>query len=115
MPKTKEELTMAREMLDRRRESQKCEERLDQEDWLHMMSALPLLLGLISDLPLEQALNDLLRAESMGPLLDPTLYKKYIYSGKGDELKEMLNALIRVKTLTLDQAEAHLNAQTAAA
>lgn len=104
-------MKIAREMLERRRASQRCKDQLGEEDWAHMMSALPMLLGLISDLPLEQAFNDLVRAQSLGPFLDPTLYQKYVYSRKGDELKEMLNAMIRVKALTLDQTEASLDAE----
>ena len=103
MPNTKEQLEMAQQMLERRRESQRSKKRLSRDEYTHLMSVLPLILGVLSDLPLEQALNDLLRAETVGPILDPTLYKEYIYSGKGDELKDMLNAVIRVKALTLDQ------------
>ena len=114
MPRSKEEMKIAREKLAERRAMQHSRERLDEEDWTHLMCSHPLLLGLISDLPVEQALSDLSFAESIGPIINPTLAKEYIYSRKGDELKDILNALIRVKTIALDQIEASLDAEAAA-
>lgn len=52
---------------------------------------------IIAMLPLEDWRNALSRAETLGPVLDPTLYREYIYSRKPDVLKKILDAAIVLK------------------
>ena len=55
----------------------------------------------IAMLPLEEWQNQLERAETLGPILDPTLFRKYLYSNKPDILKSILNAAIPLKQAVL--------------
>lgn len=57
--------------------------------------------AILAMLPIEQWLDSLLRAEAVGPFLDPTLYMTYIASGKGDLIKEIFGAALRFKTAIL--------------
>lgn len=56
----------------------------------------------IAMLPLEQWLNDLNRAESVGVIVDPTLMRSYLRSGKGDIIKSIIEAAIPLKRAVLD-------------
>ena len=55
----------------------------------------------IAMLPLEEWQSQLDRAETLGPILDPTLYRKYLYSDKPDILKSILSAAIPLKHAVL--------------
>ena len=58
--------------------------------------------SLIARLPLEDWRDALLHAESFGPILDPTLYRDYLQSGRGEILKPLLDAAIRLKQTVLN-------------
>jgi hypothetical protein len=51
----------------------------------------------ISLFPIEEWLGALDIAESIAPILDPTLYRRYIYSEKPDVLKKILRAALALK------------------
>lgn len=54
---------------------------------------------IIAMLPLEEWLQAFERAETLGPILDPTLYRDYIYDPdeKGELLKELIRSAIPLK------------------
>jgi hypothetical protein len=52
---------------------------------------------LISMLPLEDWLELLERAESTAPILDPTLYREALYSGKLEAIKKVIRAALELK------------------
>ena len=52
----------------------------------------------IAILPLEEWDQALNRAETLGPLLSPTLYREYLYSEKAKILRRVLAAAIRLKS-----------------
>lgn len=52
---------------------------------------------LIAELPLEQWLEDFSRGEAVAPILDPTTFRDYMYSGKGDAIQRMINAALPLK------------------
>jgi hypothetical protein len=56
---------------------------------------------LLSHLPIEEWLAAFGKAESIAPILDPTLYRNYIYSGKGEVIKDVLNAALTFKNAIL--------------
>jgi hypothetical protein len=56
---------------------------------------------IIAMLPLEEWLNLLNRAESIGPIVDPTLFREYIYSDKPKILKSIIEAAIPLKRAVL--------------
>lgn len=47
--------------------------------------------------PIEDWLAALERAENLGPFVDPTLYREYLYSGKGEIIKDVLSAALVFK------------------
>ena len=55
----------------------------------------------IAMLPLEDWWNALERAESVGPILDPTLYREYLYSEKAKIIKKLIEAAIPLKSVVL--------------
>jgi hypothetical protein len=56
----------------------------------------------IANLHIENWLADLSHAESVGPRIDPTLYRKYIYSRKPAALKRILLASLALKQVVQD-------------
>lgn len=52
---------------------------------------------LIAMMPIEDWLNALNHAETIGPILDPTLFRSYIYSRKPEILKKILRAALELK------------------
>lgn len=52
-------------------------------------------------LPLEEMLEALNRAETAGAIMDPTLYREYIYSDKAKALKELIEACLKVKAVVM--------------
>lgn len=52
---------------------------------------------IIAMLPLEDWLQALEHAETVGPILDPTLYREYLYSKKPEILKGIIRAAITLK------------------
>lgn len=48
-------------------------------------------------LPIEEWLAALEKAETLGPLVDPTLYRAYIHAERTTVLKEMLRAALPLK------------------
>jgi hypothetical protein len=57
---------------------------------------------LIAMLPIEQWVEGLERAESAAPVLDPTLYRDYIYSGKGEIIISVMRAALTLKNAVLE-------------
>lgn len=53
----------------------------------------------IAMLPLEDWRQAFDRAETLGPILDPTLYRDYLHSGRGEIIKELLDAAIKLKAV----------------
>jgi hypothetical protein len=52
---------------------------------------------MIAMLPIDKWIEQLEHAESLGPILDPTLYLEYLYSDKGKVLKKILHAALELK------------------
>src|SRR5579875_3260893 len=50
--------------------------------------------AMLALMPIEQWLADFDRADSAGPILDPTLYREYLYSGKGELIRGVLRAAL---------------------
>jgi hypothetical protein len=66
--------------------------------------------ALIAMLPLEKWLEDFERAESVAPILDPTLYRDYLFQGTGEDLKAIIRASVPLKRAILEaQAKALKN------
>jgi hypothetical protein len=57
---------------------------------------------LIAMMPIEDWLRALDRAETLGPVVDPTLYREYIYSKKPEILKKVLLAALALKRVVLE-------------
>ncbi|HEY2012393.1 MAG TPA: hypothetical protein VGH38_02780 [Bryobacteraceae bacterium] len=57
--------------------------------------------ALIAMMPIEEWLQGLERADTLGPILDPTLYREYLYSGKGEVIKDVLRAALVFKSAIL--------------
>jgi hypothetical protein len=53
--------------------------------------------SMIALFPIEKWLADLQRADAIAPILDPTLYRDYIYSGRDEMLKSVLSAALGFK------------------
>lgn len=51
----------------------------------------------MAQLPIDAWLADLNHAETMGAIVDPTLYRRYIYSDKPKVLIKLMNAALEVK------------------
>jgi len=49
--------------------------------------------------PTEEMLNAVNMAETVGPIVDPTLYRKYLYKGggQGDQIKQIISAVNHLK------------------
>ena len=58
--------------------------------------------AIIALLPIEKWIEDLNRMDTIGPILDPTLYKKYLDSGREQPTKALLTAALRFKLAVLD-------------
>lgn len=56
----------------------------------------------IAIMPIEQWLEAFERAETLGPVLDPTLFRDYLYSGKGDVIKSIMHAALPLKKAVLE-------------
>lgn len=57
--------------------------------------------AMIAELPIEDWIDQLNRADATGPILDPTLYREYIYSGRDQMLKSVLSAALGYKRAIL--------------
>ena len=76
------------------------EERADaiqamQDGWTLLISQAKI----IALLPLEEWLESFSRAETLAPILDPTLYRDYIYDPdqKGELIKDLIRAAVPLK------------------
>jgi hypothetical protein len=56
----------------------------------------------IAIMPIEEWLEAFELAETTGPILDPTLFRDYLYSGKGDVIKSIMRAALPLKKAVLD-------------
>jgi hypothetical protein len=61
--------------------------------------------ALIASLPIEESLQALEHSESIAPILDPTLYRDYIYSGRGELIKDVMRAALTFKQAILAAEE----------
>ena len=57
--------------------------------------------AMLALMPIEDWLADFDRAEMRGPFIDPTLYREYLYSGKGDIIKDVLRGALVFKQAIL--------------
>lgn len=73
------------------------DDRMSNEDYLATQNQISLYAGLLRELPLAGFLERLGHAESVGPLLDPTLYRDALASGKLDLLRGTAEALRRAQ------------------
>jgi hypothetical protein len=66
---------------------------------------------ILAILPLEEWLRDFERAETLAPILDPTLYRNYIYDPekKGEAIKAVIRAAIPLKREILKLREQYAN------
>lgn len=53
--------------------------------------------AVLAMLPMERWLRELEHAEAVGAILDPTLYRKYLWSGREGMTKDILRAAIEFK------------------
>ena len=67
--------------------------------------------AMLAMMPIEDWLEAFSRAETLGPLVDPTLYREYLYSGKGEIIKDVLGAALVFKRAIV---KAQANIQPAA-
>lgn len=61
----------------------------------------------IAHLPIDEWLDALNKAEDVAPFIDPTLYRDYIYSHKGDVLKKIMRAALELKR-TVEEVQPQL-------
>jgi len=66
--------------------------------------------AMLALMPMEDWLKAFDRADSIAPILDPTLYRDYLYSGKGELIRDVLSAALTFKRAILEaQAEVESN------
>lgn len=64
--------------------------------------------------PIEEWLNDLNHTHTIAPILDPTAYREYIYSGKGEIISSVLEgALVFKKAIIKAQQDVLSNPRLA--
>lgn len=56
----------------------------------------------IAEFPVDQWLMELDRADAIAPIVDPTLYRDYIYSNKSKILNKILRAALEMKRTVED-------------
>jgi hypothetical protein len=61
--------------------------------------------ALLTLFPIEEWLDGLNRADTIAPILDPTAYRDYLYSGKGELIKDLLSAALTFKRAVLKAQE----------
>lgn len=61
--------------------------------------------AMLALLPIEEMLDAFEHADAVGPIVDPTLYRKWIHSGRDGMMKEVLKAALEFKAAIL-QAQA---------
>lgn len=57
--------------------------------------------AMIALMPIEEWLEALDRADTVAPIIDPTKYREYLYSGKGPIIKSVLSAALVFKQAIL--------------
>jgi hypothetical protein len=63
--------------------------------------------AMLALMPIEEWLEAFDRADAIAPITDPTLYRDYIYSGKGEIIKDVLRgALVFKQAILKAQKEA---------
>ena len=68
--------------------------------------------AMLALLPIEDWLSAFDRAEALGPILDPTLYREYLFSGKGEIIKDVLHHALLFKR-AIQRAQAAVEAKGA--
>ena len=61
--------------------------------------------ALLAMFPIEEWLQQLQRAETLAPILDPTLYRDYIYSGRDELIRELLEGALAFKRAVVKAQE----------
>lgn len=74
---------------------------MKQDVYLTTLMQVGALASLACELPLREARDALRNAETMGPILDPTLYREAETSGLLDMQRELLDALLTVRAVAL--------------
>lgn len=57
--------------------------------------------AMLALMPIELWLEAFDKADTVAPITDPTLYRKYLYSGKGELIKDVLRAALTFKQAIL--------------
>lgn len=57
--------------------------------------------AMIALMPIELWLDAFEKADTIAPITDPTLYREYLYSGKGELIKDILRAALTFKQAIL--------------
>ena len=52
---------------------------------------------IIAVMPLEKWLEDFDRGESLAAIIDPTLYRDYLYGGQGEVIKTVIRGALELK------------------
>lgn len=69
-----------------------------QEDWKIIFQQG----ALIAMFPIEEWLEGFSRVDTIAPILDPTAYRDYLYSGKGELIQDVLRAALAFKRAILE-------------
>ena len=70
---------------------------LTPEEYQGVQDQIVLVAQFAACLPIEDLLADLSHAETVGPILDPTLYRKALYSGKLDAVRRLAEKALALK------------------
>ena len=66
--------------------------------------------AMLAMLPIQESLDALNRADTVAWILDPTLYREYLYSGKGELIKDVLQGALQfVAAIKRAQAKVEAN------
>lgn len=57
--------------------------------------------AMLAMLPIEEWLADFNHADSVAHVMDPTMYRKYIFSGRDVMIKQVLESALRYKEVIL--------------
>ncbi len=83
---------------------------MDETTYKATQDQVLMLVTLSAMLPLEEFLQAIARAETLGPILDPTLYRDFLYSDGRESLdfiKEAAARFLEVKRLALEWKQKH--------
>ena len=64
--------------------------------------------AIISELPIADCINSLNRAETVGPILDPTLMQRYLRSTNSRDIPELLHAALEFQKAIIKIKARHI-------